>query len=375
VCSVDRSSRTSCVRALLAAVALAAALAAAGCTRSASDEEIESAAVPTIAADTGSVTKRDLVEPLLVRGSVGAPPNEDVKLAAQVAGRVVSMRVAEGDSVRAGEVVAEIETPPLEDLQRQAKAALSQAQAARENAKLNLARTERLFERGIAAGKEVEDARAQAAATEAALEQAHAALATADRQLARARVTSPISGQVVKRFVGVGEQVDGTPAQPLVEIANVDKVEVAAHVAAERLARVRVGQRAELVSDAWPGRRFEAEVIAISPAIDPATNAALVRLRVPNPEHMLKVGMFAEVRIGLAEKKGVLVVPPSALSRTADGTAVYLVSGAEAARTKVEIGLETPDAVEVVSGLKEGQTVLTSGVHGLGERAKLAQKP
>jgi len=368
---VDRSSREARAAVVVAALAV---LAAAGCKR-AGDEEIESAAVPTIAAATGTVEKRDLVEPLLVRGSVTAPPNEDVRLAAQVPGRVVAMRVAEGDSVKAGEIVAEIETPPLEDQQRQARAALSQAQAAREAAKLNLARTERLFERGIAAGKEVEDARAQAAAAEAALEQAQAALATADRQLARAHVASPIAGQVVKRFVGVGEQVDGTPAQPLVEIANVERVEVAAHVAADRLGRVKLGQRAELRSDAWPERSFEAEVIAISPAVDPATNAALVRLRVKNPDHLLRVGMFAEVRIGLAERKGALVVPASALSKSADGTAVYVVSGEDATRTKVEVGLETPELVEIVSGLEQGQKVLTSGIHGLGERAKLAQKP
>ena len=368
---MDRSSREARAAVVVAALAV---LAAAGCKR-AGDEEIESAAVPTIAAATGTVEKRDLVEPLLVRGSVTAPPNEDVRLAAQVPGRVVAMRVAEGDSVKAGEIVAEIETPPLEDQQRQARAALSQAQAAREAAKPNLARTERLFERGIAAGKEVEDARAQAAAAEAALEQAQAALATADRQLARAHVASPIAGHVVKRFVGVGEQVDGTPAQPLVEIANVERVEVAAHVAADRLGRVKLGQRAELRSDAWPERSFEAEVIAISPAVDPATNAALVRLRVKNPDHLLRVGMFAEVRIGLAERKGALVVPASALSKSADGTAVYVVSGEDATRTKVEVGLETPELVEIVSGLEQGQKVLTSGIHGLGERAKLAQKP
>ena len=369
---MDRSSRA--VAPLLAA-ALALLVGLAGCKRSGSDEEIESAAVPTIAAETGTVERRDLVEPLLVRGSVTALPNEDIKLASQVAGRVVSMRVAEGDSVKAGQVLAEIETPPLEDQQRQAKAALAQARVALDNAKLNLARTERLFERGIAAGKEVEDARAQQASAEAELEQAQATLAAAERQLARAHVASPISGQVVKRFVGVGEQVDGTPAQPLLEIANVDRVEMAAHVAADDLSKVRVGQRAELVSDAWPERHFEGEVIAISPAVDPATNAALVRLRVANPERALKVGMFAQARIALAEKKGVLVVPPAALSKTEDGAAVYVVTGEEATRTKVELGLETKDAVEIVSGVKEGQKVLASGVHGLGERAKLAAKP
>ncbi len=361
---MDRSSR----------VVLALVLALPACTRTA-DEEIVSAEVPTIVAETGTVARRDVVEPLLVRGAIAAPPNEDVKLASQVPGRVVAMSVAEGDSVQAGQVVAEIETPPLEDQQRQARAALAQAKAALENARLNLARTERLFERGIAAGKEIEDARAQAAAAEAGLEQAEAALATADRQLGRAHVRSPISGQVVKRFVGVGEQVDGTPAQPLLEVANVDRVEVAAHVAADHLGRVRVGQPATIASDAWPDRTFDGEVVAIAPAVDPATNAALVRIRVKNPERLLKVGMFAQARIGLAEKKGVLVVPPSAVSKTDEGTAVYVVSGEEATRTPVKIGLETPEAVEVLSGVKEGQKVLTSAIHGLGERAKLAAKP
>jgi RND family efflux transporter MFP subunit len=354
---------------------LAATLASPACRRATSDEEIVSAEVPTITAETGRVARRDLVEPLLVRGAVTAPPNEDVRLAAQVAGRVVTMRVAEGDTVRAGQVLAQIERAPLEDLQRHARAALAEAKAALENARLNLSRTDKLYERGIAAGKEVEDARAQSAAAAAALEQAQAALATADRQLERTSVRAPISGQVVRRFVGVGEQVDGTPAQPLVELANVDRVEVAAHVAADELSRVRVGQHAVIVSDAYAERSFAGEVIAIAPAIDPATNAALVRIAVANPEHLLKVGMFSQVRIALREKKGALVVPPSAVSKGEAGASVYLVSGVEATRTPVEIGLETPEAVELLSGVAEGQTVLTSAIHGLAQRARLAAKP
>jgi RND family efflux transporter MFP subunit len=180
---------------------------------------------------------------------------------------------------------------------------------------------------------------------------------------------------VVRRFVGVGEQVDGTPAEPLLEVANVERVEVAAHVGAEPLGRVRVGQKAAIVTDAWPDRAFVGEVVAIAPAIDPATNTALVRIRVKNPDRVLKVGMFAEARIGLQEKKGVLVVPSSAVSKGEEGTAVYVVAGDEAVRTPVTTGLETPEAVEVLSGLKEGQRVLTSAIHGLGERAKLGVKP
>jgi multidrug efflux system membrane fusion protein len=367
------SSRGSRLRAWLlvwgVAVVSAASLA---CGKTAGDAEIASTDEPTIAADVGIVTRRDLVEPLIVRGAVVAMPNQDVKIAALVAGRVDSLSVAEGDWVKAGQIVAEIDPRPFADQKRQAAAGVAQATAAAENARLNLERTERLFQRGIAAGKEVEDARAQRAAAAAALEQASAALETADRQLSRTHVASPIAGQVVKRLVSVGEQVDGTAAEPIVEVANLDHVEIAAAIPAEHLGRVRVGQHAKVSSDAYADRVFEGEIIAIAPAVDSATNTALARLRLANTDRLLKIGMFAQAQIGLSERKGVLTVPPSAVSKGELDAAVYVVSGAIATRTKVTLGLETTEAVEIASGLTEGQKILTSAIHGLGERARLA---
>jgi len=368
--SCNRSSRVWLW--LIAAAVTVLALDGAACAKKA-EEEIASADVPTITADVGTVTRQDLIEPLIVRGAVVALPNQDVKISAQVAGRVVSMRVAEGDWVKAGEVVAELEIRPLEDQRRQAAAALSQAKGALENAKLNLDRTERLFQRGIAAGKEVEDARTLRASAEASVEQAQAALDTADRQITRAHVTSPIAGQVVKRLVNVGEQVDGTAAQPVLEVANLDQVEIAANVPAEHLGRVRVGQSATIASDAYGDRSFTGQVIAIAPAVDAATNTALARVRVANTDRLLKVGMFARVQVGLSERKGALTVPPSAVSKGEEEMAVYVVDKDTATRTKVTIGLETAAAVEILSGVKEGQKILTSAIHGLGERARLAQ--
>ena len=281
--------------------------------------------------------------------------------------------VAEGDAVAAGQVLAEIDARAFVDQRRQAVAGVSQAKAALENARNNLERNERLFSRGIAAGKEVEDARAQRAAAEAALETANAALETAERQISRTHVTSPIAGLVVKRLVSVGEQVDGTAAQPIVEVANLDRVEVAAAVPAEYLGRVKVTQHAEVSTDAYAGQSFDGEIVAIAPAVDTATNTALARIRLANPGRLLKVGMFAQARITVGERKGVLTVPPSAVAKGEDDSAVYVISGDVATRTKVTLGFETSDAVEILSGVTEGQRVLTSAVHGLGERARLTK--
>ncbi len=354
-------------------VLLASALAWSACAKKA-EEEGTAAEVPTITAEVGKVTRQDLVERLVVRGTVAALPNQDVRISALVAGRVIMLRVAEGDTVVAGQVVAEIDPRPYEDLKRQAVAALAQAKAALENAKLNLERTDRLFKSGIAAGKEVEDARAQQATAQAGVEGATAALDTADRQLVRTKVSSPISGGIVKRLVNVGEQVDGTAAQPLVEVAGLDVVELAANVPSEHLAAVHAGQKVDVVTDAYADRVFPGELIAVAPAVDPATNAALARIRVSNTGRLLKVGMYAQARVAVAERKGALTVPPSAVERNEEGeAAVYVVTNGVAQRTPVKTGLVTSEAVEVIAGVSDGQSVLTSSVHGLGEKAKLGK--
>jgi RND family efflux transporter MFP subunit len=354
------------------AAAVVLAIVACGCSKPAADEEIASADVPTIAAEIGVVARQDLVEPLIVRGSVVAMPNQDVKIAAQVAGRIDSLNVAEGDWVKAGQVIAEIDPRPFNDQKRQAAAAVSNAQAALENAKLNLERTERLFQRGIAAGKEVEDARAQLASAEAGREQAAASLDTAERELSRTHVASPIAGQIVKRLASVGEQVDGTASQPIAEVANLDHVEVAAAVPAEHLGRVKIGQPATVTSDAYAGQSFTGEIIAMAPSVDAATNSTLARIRMANPGRLLRIGMFVQAQVGLSVHKAALTVPPSAVSKGEEDAAVYVVSGDMATRTKVRLGIETTAAVEVLDGVTEGQKVLTSAVHGLGEKARLA---
>jgi RND family efflux transporter MFP subunit len=352
-------------------IALTALLLPACGNKAGEQDEVKASEVPTIAAETGKVTRQPITRDLIVRGTVTTAPNEDVKISALVAGRVVAMPVSEGDSVRKGQVVAEIDRRPLEDQRRQAVAALDQAKAALENAKSNLDRTDRLFKQGIAAGKEVEDARSLFAGAQAGVEQASAGADIASRNLERANVTSPIGGQVVKRLVAVGEQVDGTAAQPVVEVANLDLVELAANVPAEYLAGVRVGLPVSIVCETFPGRTFEGQIIAIAPAVDPASNSALARIRIRNAGRLLKVGLFAQARIPIERHPDALVVPASAITRDTEGPAVYVLTGDTAERTAVTLGIETPEAVEILSGVTEGQLVLTSNIHGLGEKAKV----
>lgn len=361
---------------LIVALTLAAGLSACAAPP-AGDAEEAADVTPTIAAEVGTVVRATIGNDLVIRGTITARPNDDVTISALVAGRVDAVLVAEGDSVRQGQVVARIDTRTIVDQQRQARAAQQQALSQLENARLNQARNERMFARGIAAGKEVEDARTALAQAQAAVDQAEAAASTIGLQLERAVVRSPIAGQVVKRMVSVGEQVDGTAGQPIMRIANLDIVELAAAVPASQLSHVAVGQPVRVTAEADAGRTMDGRVIATAPAVDPETNTALVRIRLENSDHLLKAGMFAEARLRLANHVDALVVPTAALVREEGGAgaAVYVVNGSTATRTAVTTGLEQAGTTELLSGVTDGQRILVSGVHGLGPAVTLAAPP
>jgi RND family efflux transporter MFP subunit len=346
----------------------------AGCSKAgsgSSDDAAPAAAAPTPVTLT-QVARGDVSKILQLTGSVAAPPNRDVKVSALVAGRIADLNVAEGDRVGAGQIIAKIDDHTYRDQVTQAEAGVAQAEANVENAKLNLARNEDLVQKGIAARKELEDARTESSVAAAQLRQANATLSLAQAQVTRAEVHSPIAGTVVKRFVSLGEQVDGTAATPIVEVASLSEVELMANVPAEDLRKMPVGTPVQLTSAAVTGRHFSGRVVAVSQAVDPATNAGLVRVRIPNENGDLRLGMFLSAQIPIETHSKVLTVPAGAIYLDQDGNArVFKVDGENATAVQVKEGIQTPDTVEILSGVKEGDKIILTGGYGLEDKAKV----
>ena len=321
------------------------------------------------------VERTSISQPLNLTGTVAAVPNRDVRVSALVAGRVADMPVAEGDRVAEGGLLAKLDDRPFRDQLEQAEATVTQATASLENARLSLARNGSLFNRGIAARKDLEDARLQTSVGEAALRQSEAALSLARRQLARTEIRSPIAGTVVRRFVSVGEQVDGTAAQPIVEVADRSEVELLASIPAPYLSKLRAGEELSITSEVSPGRPLTGRVIAISPAVDPATNIGLARIRILNREGLLRLGMFLSAQVPIETHAGALVVPPQAIYRDAQGRPrVFHIEGEAATAVPVRLGIETPERVEITSGVTASETVILTGGYGLGEKSKVRVK-
>jgi RND family efflux transporter MFP subunit len=361
---------------LLFGILLGATLCLTSCSSGASsDESADSPSAMVAEVTLTRVARAEIRQVITITGSIAALPNQDVRVSSLVPGRIAQMNVAEGDQVRAGQVLAKIDDRPYRDQLQQAEAAVAQAKASLENAKLSRVRNETLFTRGIAARKDLEDARTQENVAAAGLRQAEAALEISSRNLARTQLLSPLNGMVVKRFVSVGEQVDGTAAQPVVEVANLKEVELLGNMPANYLGRLRVGESISLASDAAPGKTFTGRVVAVSPAVDPATNVGLVRIRIPNQERLLRLGTFLSAQVAIDTHAQALVVPPQAIYRDEQGQErVFVVTGENATAVPVKLGIETPDRVELLSGVKEGDNVILTGGYGLGDKAKIKVK-
>ncbi len=365
------SIASSCI--CIVALAVASAVLICGCAKEASDED-ESAQVVAEVTVT-KVARANVQQTAAISGNVVAPPNQDVKLSALVAGRIETLSAAEGDHVHQGQLLAAIDSHTYEDQLRQAQAASTQAGATLQNAQQNLKRNQTLFQRGIVAGKDLEDAKTQVSIAEAAQLQAKAAEETAELQFERTKIVSPLNGVVAKRYVSIGEQVDGTGAQPIIEVANVDEVELSGSLSALYLSKVHVGEAVPITSESFPGRIFNGRIIAISPTVDPATNVGSIRIRIANPGGILKLGMYLNAQVPVETHTGALTVPPQAIYHDESGkTQVYEVQGDTAKAVDVKIGIQSSDRVEILDGVKDGDTVILTGGYGLGDTAKIKVK-
>ncbi len=357
--------------------AAAALFLTAGCSRGSGSDEGSDEKTAVVAEVTVTKVERASISRMLsVSGTINARPNQDARVSSLVAGRIAHMYVAEGDSVKKDQPLAKIEDKPYRDQLQQAEAAVQQAHAQLDNTRLTREREESLFNRGISARKDLEDARTQEKVGEAAVRQAEAAVALARLQLARTEVVSPLDGMVVKRLLSAGEAVDGTPAQPIFQVANLSTVELFGNVPAEYLGHIRVGQKMEMGTEALPGARLEGSVVAVSPAVDPATNMGLVRIALANPFGRLRYGMYLAAQVPIEIHTEVFVVPRKAVYRNEEGAAlVYKVKGDAVAAIPVTRGIETPDRSEVTGDLQPGDTLVLDGGYGLPDGAHVKVRP
>ena len=297
-----------------------------------------------VVVETQAVSVRVLDDDVSAVGSLVS--NESVVLRPEVSGRIEAIHFRDGEPVRRGEVLVELDAAVQRAELQQARANLTLAEA-------DFSRTQDLFGRKFVSRSSLDDARAK-------LEVARAGVALAQARLARMQIRAPFDGVVGIRSVSPGDFVkDG---DVLINLEDIATLKLDFRLPELYLDRVRSGQTLELSSDVLPGERFAATVEAIDPLVDAEGRAVRLRASLPNPDMRLRPGVFVRVRLILAERGEVAMVPEAALvPAPGDVQFVYRVADGKVQRVNVRTGQRRDAMVEIVDGLQPGMVVVTAG--------------
>jgi HlyD family secretion protein len=359
----------------------------------------------------------DLTYIFSVTGDISALMQVD--LFPKVSGYLEKISVNLGDSVRQGQVIAQIDRSDFlykvreaearvsqakaglseldagtrsEDI-RQAEEAVKQAQSRYDNAKAQRERMEALFKKQIISKKDFDNADTECAVCDAQLaanqerlkqlregarqevkdagrgklKEMEAVLAQEQTRLDNATITAPFSGEITRRYVDAGALV--STSTPLVTLAHTETLKVTANLLEKDISLVKPGMKVKIRAEAFPEKIFEGTVVRINSALDLATRTLQTEVHIPNPGRMLKPGMFAKIEVALSTKAGVVTIPKVAVIDEGKEQAVFVVENNQALRKPVVIGVEQGDRVEVVEGIREGEQVVVKGQGSLKDRS------
>jgi HlyD family secretion protein len=354
---------------------------------------------PSVAVDR--VVRRDVVQTIVASGRVETPYRVDI--GSQVVGTVAKVPVAEGDRVKAGQVLVVLESREAEALVKQADVAVAQAEARLrqlrelqlpvasqslrqaevnlENARATQERNRRLYESGFigrsaldesqraldvartqvdSARKQVETARPSGsdyAMAATALAQAQASLQAARARLAYTAITAPRDGILIARDVEAGDVVQ--PGKALMVLSPEGETQIVVQIDERNLARLKVGQPALASADAYPNERFKAELVYLNPGVDPQRGTVEVKLRVAEPPAYLRQDMTVSVDIEVERHPGVLALRAEALRDLGNAKPwVLKVNGSRTRRQDVAVGLRGEGWAEIRAGLAENDLVV-----------------
>jgi len=347
---------------------LLALVTVAACSKPTTEETESVAAVPVkvAAATTGSI--RGVLH---ATGIVTPAPDGELIVIAPEAGRITDIPHAEGERVARGDVLVRFEIPSLTaEVQRQA-AEVQRAEAALANARANQTRQKELYDRGIAARKDVEDADRAVADAQAAVGQAEASRAAAVTAAARATVRATFTGVVAKRFHNPGDLVEPAASDPVLRVIDPRRLEVVASVPLSESTRVVVGVPARLAAAPAGAPEIALKVVSRPAQVEAGTASIPVRLAFVGQTN-LSAGTPVQVDIQAEQHDNVVLVPAAALVREGEETAVFVAIGDKAERRAVQVGLTDAANVEILSGVKAGEMVIVDGQNGLPDDARIA---
>jgi membrane fusion protein, multidrug efflux system len=311
---------------------------------------------PAVAVTSIVAKQEDWAATMSIIGTVEAV--HGVMVSADLPGSVARITFESGQAVHAGDVLVELDT-------REERAQLAALEAQRDLARVNYARMEQLVKEGVISRMEYDQATAQQKQTEAQVGEIRA---TIERKTIRA----PFSGILGIRKVNLGQYLSAGSA--VVPLQSLNPIYVDFGVPQQTAGQVRVGRSLRITSDDLVGQTFTGHVTALDSVVDQATRNVQIQATLSNPESKLRPGMFVQVDVGLGASRSVVTLPASAISYAPYGDSVFVITDLKDPKGRAYRGVRQQfvkvdgsrgDQVAVISGVKPGEEVVTSGVFRL----------
>lgn len=361
------------------AILLGAAALVAGCHKD--DDKAKKAANPAVQVLTTPAARQDV--PVYLTGVGTVTPNASVTVKTRIDGALDKLYYVEGQDVKAGQLLAELDSRALRAQLAQQQAARAKDAAQLANARTDLGRYTRLRADDAATQQTLDAQKAQVAQLEAAVQADDAQINYDQVQIDYSRITAPISGRTGTRLVDAGNIVHATDANGLVVINQVDPITVLFTLPEEDVQRIgtAAGNHPLPVTAMTRDGATElatGELVLLNNAVDTATGTIQLKGRFANPKHVLWPGQYVNMRLQLDTLNGATTVPSAAVQRGQDGTFVFVVgANGTAAMQKVDLGQEQDGVSVIRNGLQPGQRVVVDGQSKLkpGSRVVEAGKP
>jgi membrane fusion protein, multidrug efflux system len=304
--------------------------------------------------------------PLALSATGTVEPIQRAAVGSQVGGTVTRIAFREGDEVRAGQVLLQLDPRPFRAALEQAQAALARTRAQAENARLEAERTKALFERSMLSQTEWDQKRTSAEALSAQVRSDAASVDKARLDLEYSSIRAPLTGRTGRLMVHQGDYVRPATTEPLVTINQSRPVRVAFTVPASSapvIQRYRASRPSVWVTAAdGDSTAIQGALIFVDNAVDPASGTLLLKGEFPNRDQRLIPGQFVEVRLVLAMEQSKTVVPVPAVSRGQEGTFVYVLNADSTVTPRpVEVARTVDELAVITSGLDPGEHVVTEG--------------
>jgi membrane fusion protein (multidrug efflux system) len=330
------------------------ALACTACDRPAPEPQAEARpARPATPVEIAHAFADTVFDEVMATGAVEAI--QSIELRPEAEGRLTEILVREGGEVRRGAPLFRVDDAELQAL-------VEQLEAERDRAAQALVRTRELLELDASSTADLEDAEANARSQEAQLQLQRV-------RLERTVVRAPFSGVVGERFVSVGDYV--TSSTRLTTLQTVDPQRVAFQVPERYAERLSPGQLVTF-RVAAVDREFTGSVDFVDPVVQVPARTILVKATVPNPDRILRPGMFVEARLATETRPDAVVVPEDAILPIQGTDYVWVIAEDTASRREVRLGVRRPGFVEVREGIVAGEAVVVGGLERLFEGAPVA---